>query len=241
VSVLQRVLHANEILDQPGLSQAELEISLNHIAEVNQLLGGERSLIRLLDSESGTGPLHILDVGTGNAALPRALVRWARDKNIPIRVRATDLHSGVLEVAKRQCASYPEITVECADALRLPYATGEFTHALLTLALHHFEGESQNLVLRELARVSQRAAMVSELERCWPNYLGARVLAATWWRRDRITRHDGPLSVLRAFTPAELRQAVHDAGLTVRQQYGTFFYRLVVVIEPDRRAASATE
>ena len=45
-----------------------------------------------------------------------------------------------------------------------------------------------------MARVA-RVVLVSDLERCWPNYLGSRLLAETWWRNNRITRNDGPLSV----------------------------------------------
>jgi hypothetical protein len=57
-------------------------------------------------------------------------------------------------------------------------------------------------------------------------------LAATWWRRNRLTRHDGPLSVLRAFTPAELRAAAEAAGLETLELRRAFFYRLTLVLAP---------
>lgn len=229
---LKRVAHAEELLDQPAQDPAELEAALNHVAQVNALLGGVRGLIRALDRHRRENSLEVLDVGTGSAAMPRALVRWARRKRIPIRVRATDVNPEMLEIARRNCADYPEITLEPADALDLQYPDRSFTHALMTLTLHHFEEAQQTTVLRQLARVSREAAIVSELERSWPNYLGACVLAATWWRRNRLTRHDGPLSVLRAFTPAELLAAARAAGVETVELRRAFFYRLTLVLAP---------
>jgi hypothetical protein len=61
--------------------------------------------------------------------------------------------------------------------------------------------------------VARRAVLVSDLERTRLNHLGARVLAATLWRGNPITAHDAPLSVLRAFTAAELAAVGREAGL----------------------------
>ncbi len=229
MSALRRVTHAQELLDQRQPDLDLLEQSLAHVAQVNRWLGGDRSVLSALQQGNSQTPLELLDVGTGSAALPRRIVRWARRSNRPIAVRATDIHPQTLELARHACRDYPEIVVEAADALRLPYANRAFTHALLTLTLHHFEDTEQVTVLRELVRVSRLAAVVSDLERGWPNYVGARLLAATWWRRNPITRHDGPLSVLRAFRPEELRTLARAAGLRAEVRR-TFFYRLVLVL-----------
>jgi hypothetical protein len=84
--------------------------------------------------------------------------------------------------------------------------------------------------LRELARVSRRAVVVSDLERSLPNWLGALVLGATVWRGNRLTRHDGPLSVRRSFTAAELVELAERAGFTGARAYRHFPWRLILVI-----------
>lgn len=235
---LARTPHAQELLDLHQDDPAELERSLRHVAEVNRLLGGNRSVLRALASALGTDGGKILDVGTGSGDLPRHIVRWARGRGTPVSITATDVHPQTLQVARAASAAFPEITIESADALALPYADGEFDIALLCLTLHHFDDAGQRKVLRELARVARRAVIVSELERNSMNYAGARLLAATWWRRNRITRHDGPLSVLRAFTAQELSHVARDAGFPVHRIQRDFFYRLLLVIEPQRSAAS---
>ncbi|HSL71854.1 MAG TPA: methyltransferase domain-containing protein, partial [Longimicrobiales bacterium] len=232
MSALPRVEQAVELLDQPAQDQATLLRSLEHVAQINRWLGGTRSLLRELAALLDARDCSVLDIGTGNGALPIALVQWARARKLPSQVRATDVHPQMLAFARAACAARPEIVVETADALRLPYPDGAFTVAILSLTLHHFDGEAQVRVLREAARVSRRAVIVSELERGWPNYLGARLLAATWWRSNPITRHDGPLSVLRAFTRTELLDLARAAGLRDIRGSRHFFYRLVLVGRP---------
>ncbi len=241
MSLARRLEDAPELLDQPDQDPGVLAKSLRHVAQVNHWLGGTRSLLRsvapLLGREGGS----LLDLATGNGEVAVSLVRWARRNSIPLTVHATDVHPQMLELAQANARAYPEITVESADALRLPYRAATFTLTTMTLALHHFEGPHLYSALREAARVSQRAVVISELERGWPNYIGARLLAATLWRTDPLTRHDGPLSVLRSFTRAELLEHAHTAGLRRAQVKRHFFYRLVLVAQVDRRAASATD
>lgn len=227
---LPRRAHAAEYLDEPGHDPRELEASLGHVAAVNRWLGGTRAVLRhVLPLLSPDRTTHILDVGTGGADIPRAIVHAARRRNLAVRVVAADVHPQIIEIARRETAAYPEITVERADALALPYPDDAFDIALLTLTLHHFEGRDQVRVLQELARVSRGDVVVNELLRSRANYLGARLLAATVWRGNRLTRHDGPLSVLRAFTAPELLALARDAGLRDARVHRHVFQRLVLV------------
>ena len=225
-----RIENAEEILDRPFDDPHELEDSLDHVAQVNRWLGGARALrAHLPELLPRAGMIEVLDVATGSADLPRALADWARVERRALRVTATDLHPQILDIARARCASYPEITVEAADALRLPYADNSFDVALLSMALHHFEGDSQVGVLREMRRVTRHGIYVGELARTRINYAGARVMAATLWRGNRVTRHDGPISVRRAFTSGELESLLRSAGFTHVRVYRHFFQRLAGV------------
>ena len=233
----RRLEHAVERLDAPVHDDAELEASLDDVAAVNRWLGGWTSLLENLGPLLPAGrTARILDVGTGSADIPRRLVDWARQNGRRLRVVAVDLHAETVRIARRRTAAYPEIEVQRADALALPYADRAFDVALLTLTLHHFEGEDQLRALRELWRVARRGIVVGELERCWPNYLGARLLAATLWRKNRLTRHDGPLSVRRAFTRRELLDLARRVGLDHPRVSRHFFHRLVLRATKERPA-----
>ncbi|MFW6078558.1 MAG: methyltransferase domain-containing protein [Gemmatimonadota bacterium] len=225
-----RLEDADERLDRAGHEPAALEASLDRVAAVNRRLGGTRAILRRLEPlMPGERPAEVLDVGTGSGELPRAVIEHARRRSRRVRVTALDRHPQTVGIARRRLAPYPEARVLRADALALPFADDRFDIVLLTLTLHHFDDDDAVRVLRELDRVSRGGGLiVDDLERCWPNYFGARWLAATLWRRDPITRHDGPVSVLRAFTPNELTTLARRAGLVRPRVDRHFFYRLML-------------
>jgi len=243
----RRHAHAPELLDALHHDRAELEQSLDHVAEINRRLGGSRAVLLALaqldrtrrdrtPAQTRTTPScwTILDIGTGSADIPLAIDDWARRRSIPVHITATDRHPQMREIAAERTRGRDRISVAAADALELHYEDDAFDIVLLSLTLHHFERGDQVRVLREAARVARTAVVVNELHRSLPSYLGARLLAATRWRANRLTRHDGPLSVLQAFTPRELRAIARAAGLRVASVRRRLLFRLVLVGAKER-------
>lgn len=203
-------------MDEPDVDPRELAHGLADLRAVNRWLGGTRVVLRhlrpMLRRLEGR-EVRVLDVATGSADVPLAVARWARARGMRVRVLATDLHPGTLEEARRRTADDPDVEVAEADALSLPFDDGAFDVALCCTALHHFDGADAARAVRELDRVSRAGWIVSDLRRSRPALLGARLLAATLWRGHPVTRHDGPLSVRRAWTPQELRTVAREAGV----------------------------
>lgn len=224
-----------EILDRPDMDPGRLEASLARVTEVNRYLGGVRSLRLHLGALRGRDGIRLLDVGTGDGGVLRDLLAWGRagggrdwkgvglDRSAPaLRVaasRATSDRSGVRLVR--------------GDALGLPFRAGAFDASFATLTLHHFSDRRAVAVVAEMVRVSRERVVVSDLERSLLCWLGARLLAATRWRRDPITRHDGPLSVRRSFTPAELERIGRRAGLEESRVVRHVPFRLVLTGRPS--------
>jgi ubiquinone/menaquinone biosynthesis C-methylase UbiE len=235
MTALPRAEASPELLDEPLHELHILAESLGHIAAVNRWLGGTHCLLKhitpLLNPDQ---PTTILDVGTGSADLSRSVIRHARRHSRVVEVTACDVHPQILAIARVQSAGFPELSICPANALALPFEADSFDVGTLSLTLHHFDGDEQVQVLRELARVARRCVIVNELRRTRLNYLGARFLATTVWRGNRLTRHDGPLSVLRAFTPAELRLLATAAGMR-GVVFKHYFQRVVLVATPSER------
>lgn len=233
MTLLSRATNAVERMDAPDADPAALTRSLGHIAGVNRWLGGQRALRRHLPwALPERRVCRVLDVGTGAGDLATSIIEWGRANGRTVRLTALDIHAGTLEIARARTGHVPQIRLVRGDALRLPFPDGTFDLAHLSMTLHHMEGPALVGSLEELRRVARGGrVLVGELERSIPNYLGARLLAATFWRSNPITRHDGPLSVLRAFTPAELLELGRDAGLRSAAVHRHPFYRLVLRAE----------
>jgi SAM-dependent methyltransferase len=215
IDTAQRATGA-ELMDQPDQDERDLEVALRDLRAVNRWLGGWRVLRSRMADELRAlprGEYHVLDIGTGSGDLAVRLARWARGRGHRLRVLATDVHPTTLELARRHTAGEPDVEVGRADALALPFPDNAFDFAICSTTLHHFEGGEETRVLSEMSRVAARALIVNDLRRSTAGLLGARLLAATAWRRSRLTRHDGPLSVRRAFTAGELRATAARAGL----------------------------
>jgi ubiquinone/menaquinone biosynthesis C-methylase UbiE len=204
-----------EFLDTPGQDPQELWGLLQDIRRTNQRFGGRRLILgyleRFLPALPGR-PLRLLDVATASADIPCAIASWARTRGVPMRITALDMSADILAHAERDTARFGEITLMRGDAQALPFPDQTFDVVICALALHHFSFAGGVTVLREIDRVTRGAFVVNDVIRSWAAYAGAwldtRVLT-----RNRLARHDGPLSVLRSFTERELREMAAAAEI----------------------------
>jgi len=232
VMALGRLVGAVELMDLPGRSPGELARTLEDLAWINRWLGGTRLVQRRLASllDGLPGPIPLLDVATGYADIPRAIVRWGRRRRLSFQIDALDHHHQILELARRASRAHPEIRLRPGDALALPYPDGSFDFVLASLILHHMEGGDQAALLRELYRVARRGVLVSDLRRGrWPfvvTWAGLHVLS-----RSRLIHHDGPLSVRRGFLPEELLALAREAGWARARVSRHAVFRLALVGE----------
>jgi ubiquinone/menaquinone biosynthesis C-methylase UbiE len=229
-------VHHQEILDAPVEDIGEYEHALSQVAAVNRFLGGERALrMSLAPLLLQPASVRVLDVGAGNGAVAVGVARWAAGHGRDWAVTGVDLSAEATALARRSARAARggnRVSVLRGDGLRLPFADKSFDAAYTILTLHHFEDDAAVALLREMARVVRRLVVVNDLERSRAAWLGARALAVSVWRDNRITRNDGPLSVRRAFKPAELLALAERAGLkraTVRRRLA---FRLVLEAAP---------
>jgi SAM-dependent methyltransferase len=225
---------APERMDRPGLPRELLEAALRDLAWVNRRFGGERALRRALRpwlALSLPGSFTtILDLGTGSADLPLAMIEAGRHLGRRVEVVAVDRNPQILAIASRRLGSQSAVHLVRADARDLPFGAGSFDVVTLSLFLHHFDGPAVVEVLRRCLRLARRAVIVNDLRRT----------RLAWWlvrhvgslgRCSALFRHDAPLSVLRAFTPDELLEAARAAGARRATVTRRWPFRLVLVCE----------
>ncbi len=230
--MLPRAVDARELLDAAA-PLPDLEESLRDVARLNRFFGGawliRAQVTQLLERVPAGRSVTILDVGTGGGDLPIALVRWARRRGRQIRILALDRNYQILTIARRFAAAYPELVFLLGDGLRLPVKPEAVDVALVSLTLHHLKPAEAAALLAELNRTARLGFVVSDLMRSRLAYCLVW-LATRLFAKNYMSRHDGPLSVLRAYTPAEILALARRADLTgIRIAHYPWLARIAVV------------
>jgi ubiquinone/menaquinone biosynthesis C-methylase UbiE len=214
--LLPRRKDTEELLDQTGHDPTELAANLRDIRTVNRVAGGTAIVLRhlpgLLEHVPRDCSAEILDLATGGGDIPRALVTWADRQGRPLQLTVTDRSPEILAEARRTLAGVPGVTFTVCDARAVPFPDSSFDIVLCSLSLHHFAPGEAVQVLREMDRLSRTGFILNDIRRCLAGFVAAWA-ASRVATRNRLTRHDMPLSVLRAYTPDELRTLLGQAGI----------------------------
>lgn len=203
-----------ELLDGPLADPAEIEANLRDLSFINRTTGGASLSIRAVRELLPTGG-SVLDVGTGAADIPALLLADAGRRGVPLQLTATDSRQEVLDAAlaiRPSLRRIPGLTLGLADGLRLSWPDASFDVAHASMVIHHLEPADAIAFLRELRRVARRGIVVNDLARGRLAWLGGWLLTHTL-AASRYTRHDGPLSVRRAYTRVEMDGLLRRAGL----------------------------
>ena len=233
---LERDADAVEMMDRPS-SFGELAGAFRAITQLNRFFGGRRLTLRhvgrLLAALPADKLVTVLDVGAGAADIPVALVRWARRAGRRIRVLALDRDGVTLTYARGYAAAYPEITTVQGDALALPVRPGSVDVVISAMTLHHLQPEEAVRYLAEIDAASRIGWLVNDLVR--GRVAHRLVWAATRvFSRNAMARHDGPLSILRSYTPPEVVALCEKAGLfdVTVVHYPMLFRQCAVRVKP---------
>lgn len=215
---MRRSVDVEELLDGPLDDPAALRGNLRDLERANRWLGGASLSARAIGALAGDREaLTVLDVGTGAADIPVALLARATRDGRQLRVTGIDNRPEVLSAAvvrQPRLGMTPGLELHVGDGRSLPFPDRSFDIAHASLLLHHLEPTAAVGLLREMSRVARRGIVVNDLIRGRLAWIGAWLLShlAT---RNRYTRHDAPLSVRRAYTVAELTSLIAAAGLRV--------------------------
>jgi 2-polyprenyl-3-methyl-5-hydroxy-6-metoxy-1,4-benzoquinol methylase len=205
----------DELIDTVPMSEPEVRATLGFLQLTNRRFGGTRTILQHLAAWSAGWPtgrtMHLLDVGTGAADIPVAVVEWARRRGMPIRVTAIDSSADIAAAARTAVRAVPEIAVEQIDLFELAAAGRRFDIVMASLFLHHVPPERISDALRAIDRLADRGVIISDLLRS--SLTWAAVGALAFVTGNRIVRHDAPLSVRRAFRVGELGRLAATAGL----------------------------
>jgi ubiquinone/menaquinone biosynthesis C-methylase UbiE len=231
---MERVVE-EEWLDTDRGTPEEIASALHGIALANRRFGGVRLHARLLEralTRVVREAPHILEVASGRAdVLQAALLRLVHAIGVAPEVTLLDRSAMHLPDPRAWPAELPAPRIVAADALDLPFPDASVDIVSCCLFLHHLEPPQIARYLQEAQRVARVAVVVNDLERSAVHYQLAKLNRII--DPSRISRHDGPVSVRRAYTRGELARMLTNTGRTFHLERA-WLYRLGAVLWCER-------
>ena len=222
-----------ELLDQGAGSMADVCSNLTEMWRINRYFGGVEALTHHLYPllRKSTKPLSVVDIGTGSGEMGSLLARWAQQNRFHIAIHVLDISARNLSVAHRNAIS--SVTLVQADACALPFAGKHVDYFISSLFLHHLAPDQVVGLLSDTYHRSRCGIVMSDVIRGYLP-LAAFRLIQPFFARHYLTRHDGFLSIKRAYTPDELRSLAQAAGIEAARVYTHFPWRMTLVVEKPR-------
>lgn len=186
------------------MDHAPPEVARRNLADlmrINRRFGGH-SVVKRMASEviDGSQNFSVLDVGAASGDTGELL------RSLYPGASVTNLDYNAVNLG---AAPHPKLL---GDAFALPFRPGSFDYVISCLFLHHFTDEQVVALLRSFYAVARRGVLIADLERHVVPYC---FLPATRYlfRWERITVHDGMISVRAAFQKSELLELARTAGI----------------------------
>lgn len=205
---------AAELMDTDCRDADDYNACLRDLASVNTVTLARRPTLAWLDRALPSGG-SVFDVAFGHGDMLRAIARWARRRGRPVTLRGIDLNPGAAAAAR---AASPGLALDLltGDVLACDPAPPPDV-IVSSLFTHHLTDAQVVEFLRWMERHALRGWFINDLHRHPFPYYGFGLLARVM-RWHRFVLHDGQVSIARAFTVAEWRRLLADAGVpgTVR-------------------------
>jgi len=207
-------------MDDPNLDEDRLQAALKDVTLVNRYLGGQQITIDGIKHFITKFPqreYRIVDLGCGDGAMLRKIADYARKNKLDFQLLGLDLNAKSIALAQTKSAKYPEIQYRRQDILQLDSEVFSCDIVTSTLTMHHFTDQEIEVFLKQFLTLSKLGVVINDLHRSRVAYVLFKAFSTVFMKTD-IARHDGLISIKRAFTKNEL--------LTFTQKLPLQFYKL---------------
>lgn len=227
-----RRVRGPELMDDPDADPQLLGGALRFLRRVNRLFGYTRATLGHLQRFSRRWRpgerVRILDLGTGSADIPLAILHWADRAGFDVRVVGLDFHAKTAAAALEAAGGQTRLKIIRGNVLEIPLADGSFDYALANMFLHHLDDEQVVDVLKHMNALTSRGIVFADLIRSRSAYHAVRLSTIL---SNRMVRHDAVRSIAQAFTEAEVLSLRDRAGVGYARFQRHFGHRFVLAGE----------
>jgi 2-polyprenyl-3-methyl-5-hydroxy-6-metoxy-1,4-benzoquinol methylase len=198
-----------EWMDADDVPPATYAALIADLARVNTVtLARPPTLAWLARATAGVDSFSLVDVGFGHGDMLRAVARWAGRAGKRVQLTGIDLNPRSAPVA-----------AAASEGLGIRYLTGDAAalagqpdYVISSLVAHHMTDAELVEFIRWMEATAVRGWFINDLHRHRIAWTGFRLLAGLL-RWHPIGRHDGALSVRRAFARADWAPLLAAAGV----------------------------
>ncbi|MBV9994206.1 MAG: methyltransferase domain-containing protein [Caulobacteraceae bacterium] len=190
-----------EMMDAPDVTAEAFAACLADLAKVNTVTRARPPTLRWLARATRNlpreAPFTIVDVGCGEGDMLRAVRKWAVRAGLQARLIGIDLNPRSEPAAK--AATDPAEAIDYLTGDVFDYAPeAPIDFVISSLVTHHMGDAEVVRFLRWMEATTRRGWFVNDLHRHPAAFYGFMALSslAGW---HPFVRHDGPVSVARAF------------------------------------------
>ncbi len=205
-----------EIMDDFTLKGDALRKTLDKIAAINSLLGGNRvsfdGLKKLIQLRPDLKTLKIIDAGCGNGEMLRELRNAKFLKSFNLELIGIDANPDTIAYARQSSVDFQDIRYKCADILHCDSAILKCDVILCTLTLHHFSNPEIELLLQRFYQNAAIGIVINDLHRSIIAYKLFQLVCKVF-SLEKMAENDGLISILRGFKRQELRNFSNKLNL----------------------------
>ena len=229
-----------EIMDDFDLKGEELEKTLSFLENINKWLGGYAVLLsgmkkilakihQLPAENSGqTTPITIFDAGCGSGDSLRAIADWNKNKNYPLRYIGVDANEFTIEDARKKSVDYPHMVYRTQDIFSKECSFDGVDIVVCGLFMHHLSEADQIKFIDKCFAAGVQAILVNDLHRHWMGYYLFHIICAVF-KVPYMVKHDGLLSILKAFKRPELEQLMQKTGVKCYDLHWKWAFRYQLI------------
>ena len=212
---LSRRSTESEWLDGADASPEELALVLRDLARFNGAMLGHWPVIDWLRRATRDArkqeALTLVDVGCGYGDLLRAIRRWARKRDLTIRLIGLDLNRETIRIAQAVTADADEIGYCVMDVFDFaPPVPIDFV--VSSLVTHHMSDDLIVKFLRWMEETARKGWLIYDLQRHPVPYYFIGLMGRLT-RLHPMVIHDGRISVARSLTRTEWLARTGEAGV----------------------------
>ena len=222
----------SELMDSTDIPEKLLHKNLGELDILNRYLGGHsislEGIKRLMVDRKKV--YHIVDLGCGSGDVLKYIARWARSNQFKVKLTGVDKNSDAIQYLLNVCSEFPEINGIVSDYKDYLETNQNIDIVHCSLFCQHLNNDELLELFRYLNSYTNDGFVINDLQRSSIAYYSVWVLTRLL-NGTVLSKHDGPISVLRAFKREELEKLLHQADLKEFVIQWRWAFRYLVVVK----------